>query len=169
MNVIVTERLELNKFTDSDDVFIYRLLNTPGWLKFIGSRNINNSQDALDYIRNKVAVSYTKNGFGFYKITVSNSGKDIGMCGLIKRDGLEDPDLGFALLPEFGKKGYAREAAAAVLEYSRDTLKIKRVAAITSKNNTASIKLLETLGMTYRKNITLPGDSEELFYFTLNF
>lgn len=163
--IIETERLVLKELETDDAEFIFRLLNSPGWLKYIGTRNINSLEDAGSYITNKLVQGYKDNGFGFYLAQIKSTNEKTGMCGLVKREGLDNIDIGFAFLPEYEGKGYAFEAASAVMDYAKDTLKIKQIAAITLPYNTGSIKVLEKLGMSFVKNIKLPNDSDELMLY----
>lgn len=160
-NVLETERLILSKLIVEDAPFILRLVNEPSWLKYIGDRGVKNLEDARKYILNGPIKSYKDNGFGLYLVRLKN-GIPIGLCGILKRDTLEDPDIGFALLPEYAGMGYAYEAAFAVLEYGRNALGIKRIVAITSSENFRSGKLLEKLGMKFSKMIRLSEDQEEV-------
>jgi len=113
-----------------------------------------------------VAVaSYEKNGFGLYLVRLTESGQAIGMCGLIKRDGLEDVDIGYAFLPKFWSKGYALEAALAVRDYARGVIGLKRLIAITDPENQGSIRLLEKIGLKYEKMVRLSDDDIELKLF----
>ncbi|MEO8512111.1 MAG: GNAT family N-acetyltransferase [Ignavibacteria bacterium] len=163
--VIETPRLILREFSSDDGDFIHELLNTPGWLKYIGSRKIETTEDAVNYIESRIRKSYSETGFGFYLIVIKSSNAKAGMCGLVKRDSLDDIDIGFALLPRFENNGYAFEAAEGVLKYAKDKLKLFRVAAITATYNNSSIKLLEKLGMKFEKTIHLPGDTESLMLY----
>lgn len=165
--ILETERLKLREFEAIDAEFIFKLLNSPGWLKYIGKRNINNLQDAENYIENVLKDGYRRSGFGFYLMELKTSAQKAGMCGLVKRSGLEDTDIGFALLQEFENKGYAFEASLGVLGFARDKLKLNKIAAITVSYNTASIKLLEKLGMNYEKVIKLPNDPEDLLLYSI--
>lgn len=167
--VIETQRLILREFTLDDADFIITLLNSPGWLKYIGTRNISSIEDAEKYITEKLRASYQKNGYGFYLVEDKTNGSSIGMCGMVKREGLDDVDIGFALLPEYEGKGYAYEAARATMTYAKDTVKLNRIAAITVPYNTSSIKLLEKIGLKLEKMISLQDDKEELMLFGLNF
>jgi RimJ/RimL family protein N-acetyltransferase len=163
--VIETPRLILREFTVDDGEFIQELLNSPGWLKNIGNRSIETKEDAVNYIENRIRKSYTDSGFGFYIMILKQDNSKTGMCGLVKRDSLDDIDIGFALLPQYGNNGYAHEAAEAVMKFAKDQLKLKRIAAITIPNNNSSIKLLEKLGMKFEKTIKLPHDTEALMLF----
>lgn len=165
MTVIETERLILRKFNENDYDFIYRLLNTPGWLQFIGSRGITGYKEAKIYLRELVIAGYTKNGYGFYMMVRKLDGAELGMCGLIKREGLEDVDIGFAILPEFERQGYTTEAAIATMDYAEKVLRLPKVAAITTKDNTACINVLKKLDMRFEKFVKLPNDPEELMLF----
>lgn len=165
--ILKTERLILSEFEIDDSRLIYELLNSPGWLKYIGSRNINTIPDAEHYINSNLKKGYEESGHGFYLLTIKESGEKAGMCGLVKRAELVNADLGFALLPEFENKGYAYEAAYAVLKYAQNTLKMKELDAITAPYNKSSIKLLEKLGLSIIKNINIPGDPEELLLYSI--
>src|SRR5678815_4161900 len=122
MSVIETDRLILRRFTAEDAPFILELLNEPSWLRFIGDKGVRTLGDARDYIRKGPVAMYARYGFGLEVAALKESGLPIGMCGLIKRDTLEDIDIGFAFLPRFWGKGYAHEAAAATMEYGKGTL-----------------------------------------------
>ena len=162
MKILETERLVLRQFTFEDADFILRLLNEPSFIQNIGDRGVRTLEDARSYILRVPIASYEKNGFGLYLVILKESGKSIGMCGLIKRDQLEDVDIGYAFLPEFWSKGYAVEAALAVKEYARDVVGLKRLIAITDPENEASIRLLEKIGLRFEKMVRLSEDDIEL-------
>jgi ribosomal-protein-alanine N-acetyltransferase len=164
-SICKTERLVIRKFALEDAPFILELLNTKGWLEFIGDRNIKTLEDARNYIVNIPFYMYEKLGFGPYLVKLKDADLPIGMCSLIKRDILEDVDIGFAFLPEYAGKGYAFEATLATLHYSKKILGIHRVIAITNSNNNNSIHLLKKLGLDFEKTIKLPGEAEELLLF----
>ena len=159
--VIETARLRLFQFTLDDAPFFMALTNDKDWLRFIGDKNIHRVQAARDYLEKLYLPMYAANGFGFYLVelkTVENeAAKAIGMCGLIKREGLSAADIGFAYLPAFRHQGYAHEAAAAILNYARDTLMMCRVLGIVTPENRASIALLEKCGFTFDGETTLPN------------
>ena len=162
MKILETERLVLRQFTFEDADFILRLLNEPSFIQNIGDRGVRTLEDARSYILRVPIASYEKNGFGLYLVILKESGKSIGMCGLIKRDQLEDVDIGYAFLPEFWSKGYAVEAALAVKEYARDVIGLKRLIAITDPENQASIRVLEKIGLRFEKVVRLSEDDIEL-------
>ncbi|CAF0975199.1 unnamed protein product [Didymodactylos carnosus] len=166
MNILETDRLILCHLSVHDEQFILELLNNPSWLQFIGDRNVRTLDDARAYILNGPMDSYQKFGFGLYLINLKHENHvSIGICGLIKRDVLEDIDLGFALLPEYARKGYAFEAASAVLNYAKTILGLKRIVAITSMDNHRSQNLLKKLGFTFEKLIKFANDNKELMLF----
>ena len=166
--IIETERLSLCKLNPNDVVFIFKLLNTPSWLKYIGDRGIKTMDNARDYIITGPMFSYNKHGFGLWLVKLKNDDTPIGICGLIKRDTLEYIDIGFAFLPEYTGKGYALEAAKATMDYAKNELELKRVVAITTKDNESSIALLKKIGFEYEKLIMLPNEDEELMLFNTN-
>jgi len=165
MTVLETQRLILRRFSPDDAKFILALLNEPSFLRYIGDKKVRNLEDARQYIQTGPVASYEKNGFGLYLVELKDSHTPIGMCGLIKRDELPDVDIGFAFLPDFWNKGYAFEAAGAVMKYGQEELKLPRIVAITSLDNEASIKLLERLGFKYERVVKLSEDREQVKLF----
>jgi ribosomal-protein-alanine N-acetyltransferase len=153
VKILETERLALRRLVLDDAAFILELLNEPAFLENIGDRGARTLADARRYIARGPVASYRKFGFGLYLVELKDSCAPIGICGLLKRDWLKDVDIGFAFLQKFWSQGYARESAAAVLQYGWTTLRLKRIVAITKPTNQASITLLEKLGLRFEKNI----------------
>src|SRR3982751_474006 len=151
MKVLETERLVLRRMTVEDSVFILELLNDPAWLRFIGNRGVRTIDDARDYILKSIVAMYERLGFGLYLTELKGDGVPVGICGLIKRDSLEDVDIGFAFLPKFRGEGYAYESASAVMAYGKRTFGLNRIVAITSTDNYGSAKLLEKLGFNFER------------------
>ena len=164
MTVFETERLSLRPFNVDDAQFILTLLNEPSFLRYIGDKQVRNLEDAKAYILNGPVASYERNGFGLYLVELRESYTPIGMCGFLKREELSAPDIGFAFLPDFWNKGFAFEAAAAVLQDAGERL--RRILAITSLDNEASIKLLQRLGFRFEQEIKLSQDRERVKLFT---
>lgn len=165
MNVIETDRLLLRWLTVDDAEFIFGLVNEPSWIQFIGDRGVRTLDDARAYVVNGPVEMYHRLGFGLYLVVRKEDAAPIGMCGLIKRPGLEDVDIGFAFRPAFWSKGYAYEAASAVMQYARSALGLRRIVAITAPENESSIKLLKKLGMQFEKLVTLSDDKSEVMLF----
>lgn len=168
--ILKTERLLLREFDLNDAEFIVELLNTPTWIRFIGDKNVKTPDDACKYLENGPLKSYRKDGFGFWMVELKFIGVPIGLCGLIKRETLDDVDIGFAFLPDFAGLGYGYEIASATLGYAKDNIGLKRIVAITLENNVASIKLLEKIGLKYEKMVEGAGsNNEELMLFGVDF
>lgn len=167
MTVLGTERLILREFTVEDAEFILALLNEPSFLRYIGDKKVRELEDARQYILNGPVASYERNGFGLYLVELRESHTPMGMCGLIQREELPDPDIGFAFLPEFWSKGFAFEAATAVLQDARERRRLERILAITSLDNEASIGLLQRLRFTFEREIRLAADREPVKLFNL--
>jgi [ribosomal protein S5]-alanine N-acetyltransferase len=167
MPILETERLYLDEVSVADAAFILALVNTPIWLQYIGDRGIHTLEDAEKYITNVYQKSYQNNKFGLYKLTLKNSKTPIGLCGLVKRDYLDFPDIGFALMPDYEKKGYGQESATTVLEYATNTLHFPTILAITTPTNTPSQYLLKKIGFQFDKNTRNEKD-EELLVFLYN-
>ena len=160
--VLTTDRLVLRHLTFDDDTFIVALLNDPGWLRFIGDKGVRTLDAARDYLLKGPIAMYERHGFGLYLVELVDGQVPIGMCGLIKRDTLDDVDIGYAFLPAFRAQGYAHEAASAVLAYGKRRFGLTRIVAITSPDNAGSARLLEKLGMTLEKTVTLAGADHEV-------
>jgi len=163
MIVLETERLFLRGLKPEDAQFILALLNEPSFLRFIGDKKVRTIQDAEQYIQNGPVASYERHGFGLCLVELKDTHTPIGICGLLKRDELPDPDIGFAFLPDFWNKGFAFESAAAVMNDARERLNLNRVLAITNQDNEPSIKLLQKLGLQIERVIKMSSDSAELF------
>jgi RimJ/RimL family protein N-acetyltransferase len=163
MNYILeTERLRLREFTLNDTEFIIELLNSPGWLQYIGDRNVTTEQEAAAYLQNGPLKSYQQNGFGLSLVEKKDDKKAIGMCGIIKREQLTNPDIGFAFLPLNTGHGYAFEIARATLSYAKNKLQLPIIWAITVAANSKSIQLLEKLGLSFVEPFKFPDSEEEL-------
>jgi RimJ/RimL family protein N-acetyltransferase len=156
MKILETPRLVLRRLVLEDAPFILELVNDTAWLQYIGDKHVHTLEDARRYIRKGPLDMYARLGFGLYMMTLKTGGR-IGMCGFLKRDGLADVDLGFALLARHRGRGYAQEAAKAMLDYGRKKLGLKRVVAITHPDNLRSIKILENIGFVYEQTLVLPG------------
>lgn len=161
-----TERLRLRPLNGNDAAFILELLNEPSFIRNIADRGVRTVEDARRYILTGPVSSYEKFGFGLYAAELKDSLIPIGMCGLLKRDSLDDVDIGFALLPRFWSKGYALEAARVVMAYGRQTLRLRRIVAITAPNNQSSARVLEKLGLRYEKTVQLEGIPGESWLYT---
>ena len=164
-----TERLLVREFDTNDAEFILELLNQPSFIQFIGDKGVRSVDDARNYITTGPIESYQRHGFGLYLVELKDRKVPIGMCGVLKRESLPDPDLGFAFLPEYWGKGYAFEAASAALDQARDFFKLARILAITNPDNDASIKLLVKLGFKFERVMKLSSDSDEVKLFSLMF
>ena len=164
--ILETPRLALRRMTlgDSDAAFMMRLVNDPGWLANIGDRNVRSLDDARRYIQ-KTLDMYDRLGFGSWIAQLKLTGESIGTCGLVKRDAIEDVEIGYALLPEYRGCGLAIEGARAVVSYAWDVLRLPRVAAIVTPSNDASIRVLEGIGLQYSRRVTLPGANEEVAFY----
>ena len=163
--VLETERLVLRRLSTDDAEFILELLNQPSFLQYIGDKGVRNIDDAINYIKTGPVASYERFGFGLYLVELKDTAVPIGICGLLKRDTLPDVDVGFALLPDYWSRGYAFEAAAAVMNYGKEVLGLRRIVAITSLDNKASIRLLEKIGLKFERLIKLAEDQPEVRLF----
>lgn len=162
-----TERLILQPSTAADAEFIFELVNTPKWFKNIGDRNVKSVEDASVYIKERMTPQLERLGYGNYTLIRKVDNRKIGTCGLYDREGMEGIDVGFALLPDYEKLGYGFESVAKLLEVGIKEFHIKRISAITTKENITSQKLLEKLGLKYVNTIRITNDEEELLLYSL--
>jgi ribosomal-protein-alanine N-acetyltransferase len=160
--VIDTARLALRHLSLDDAPFILRLLNEPSFIRNIGDRGVRSVEDARGYITLGPIASYTRFGFGLYLVELKSPLAPIGICGILKRDELPEPDIGFAFLPAYWSQGYALEAATAVRDYARDALVLPRLLAIVSPANTSSIRLLERLDFHFQSMTRLTPESHDV-------
>ncbi len=163
--VLKTERLVLRHLGAGDAPFILRLVNEPSWLENIGDKGVRTAVDARRYIETGPVEMYGRLGFGLCQVRLSVSDEPIGICGLLKRETLEDADLGFAFFPQYWGNGYAREASAAVLSDARNRLGLVRIVAITTRHNGASRRVLEKLGFELERSVHLEAGGEELLLY----
>ena|SRR5687767_6145511 len=168
MNYLLeTDRLMLREPTINDAAFMLRLVNEPTWLQYIGDRKVYSVEDAKQYLLNGSIKSFNENGFGFSVVEIKETGEKIGMSGLVKRDYLDDIDIGFAYFPEYTGFGFALEAARATLDHAHTSLGFNRVVAITTPDNVRSIRLLEKLGLVFEKTIVV--NDENLNIYSIDF
>jgi RimJ/RimL family protein N-acetyltransferase len=162
VKILETERLSLRELDSAIDAeFIFELLNTPKFIKYIGDRGVRSVEQARDFIDNRYRASYRDHGYGLYAVDSKVDTQTVGICGFVKRDYLEHVDIGFAFLPQFERLGFGFESAMTMLSYGRESLGFERVFAITSQDNDVSGKLLTKLGFSFNGIFTTP-DGEEL-------
>jgi [ribosomal protein S5]-alanine N-acetyltransferase len=162
MNLCQTARLNLRRMSLDDAHFIVELLNDSSFLRFVGDKGVKTAEDARRYILTGPMDSYERHGFGLWLVELKDTNTPIGICGLLKRDTLSDVDIGFALLPQYRSQGYAFESAAAVMDYGRNVLGLKRIVAITNDDNVGSIRVLEKIGLRFDRMIRLSGEGPEI-------
>jgi RimJ/RimL family protein N-acetyltransferase len=154
-------RIALRPFTLDDAGFIVELLNDTDWLRFIGDRGVRTLDDARAYLQSGPIAHAAAHGFALGAVIATGHDAPIGMCGLIRREGLDDVDLGYAFLPAARGRGYAREAAAAWLARGFDDFGLKRIVAITMPDNGPSQRVLEGIGMRFERRLRLPAHEKD--------
>lgn len=163
--IATTARLRLRELHEGDAAFMLELLNQPDFLRFIGDRGVRDLKQARAYLREGPLAGYGRDGMGMYAVEPRQGGAAMGLCGLVVREGLPGPDIGFAFLPRFYGQGYAFEAASATLALARDAFALRKVLAIVSPDNARSIALLRRLGLRDAGNVRLPGKDEDILLF----
>lgn len=163
--ILTTQRLILREATLDDAAFFLELMNSPTWIAQIGNRGIATLEHAANYIQNSLLRHYAAHGFGLWVVALLENGQPIGIFGILRRNGLDDPDIGFAYLPEFEGKGYGIEIGESVLDHARNVLGLSRLLAITTTGNIRSQRLLERLGFAFERMAVLPGDPAEMMLF----
>jgi len=162
--ILTTPRLVIRGLTLEDAPFIVALLNDPDFIRCIGDRRVRSIADAHAYLSAGPLASYARHAFGLCAVALA-AGEPIGLCGLLQRDELPAPDLGFAFLPQYRSQGYAFEAASAVKADAHARLGVETLHAIVSAGNEPSVRLLEKLGFTRAGTIRLKSDGAELQHF----
>lgn len=161
--VLETERLSLHHFEKGDAAFLLEIMNHPDYHTYIGDRELRSVDDAETYIEEKMIPPYEELGFGFWIMRLRETGERVGFAGIIKRETLDDADVGYAVHEKFYGKGLAQEATRGVLAYAKETLGFSRVSAITSPDNTASINVLMKCGFSFEKKTTFMEDGINLY------
>ena len=162
MGIVQTQRLLLQRLSRADAPFMLELLNDADFIRHIGDKGARKPDDAVRYIEDGPVASYSRFGFGLYRVDRRDTGQPIGICGLVKRETLDDVDLGFAFLPAHRAQGYALESVRAVLDHARDDCGISRLVAIVAPGNLRSIRLLERAGFDFERAIVWPATGETL-------
>jgi len=168
VNSLSTERLNLRWLVPGDESILLAVWNDPAFIQNIGDRGVRTIREASAAMEKGPLKLYSDYGYGPYRVALANSDEAIGICGLFKRDNLDDPDIGFAMLPDHCGKGYAFEAADIVATHARKGLGLKRMTAIVSQKNTASIGLIEKLGLTFERMWLMPGEEEEICLYAID-
>ena len=160
--IIDTPRLVLRCLDLDDAPFYLRLLNEPSFIQNIADKGVRTLDDAREHLRTGPMASYARHGHGLWMVELKDTRTPIGICGLIRRDVLDDVDVGYALLPEFCGQGYAAEATAAAMSHARDALGLQRLVAVVNADNARSLRLLEKLGFRYERMVRLSPDAQEI-------
>lgn len=162
MHVLKTQRLALREMEAADAPFIVEQLTDPSFLANIGDRGVHDIASAHGYIE-RWQANYARDGFGLWLVELRDTGEIIGMCGIVRRDTLPSPDIGYSLLPRHWSKGYAVEACAAVRDHAMRTLGLPRLLAIVTPGNVASVKVLERIGLRFEETVRMGEEDLQLF------
>jgi [ribosomal protein S5]-alanine N-acetyltransferase len=162
VTVLETERLVLRELVPDDAPFMLELLNDPAYILNIADRGVRDVEGARRYLEERWRASYAEHGFGLWVVVHRETGASTGLCGLVRRDGLDDVDIGYAFLPAFRGRGFALESALGVKAHARDVVGLTRLVAIVTPGNTRSIHVLERLGMRFERTLRLPGDASDV-------
>ena len=164
-----TARLELRWLTRDDAPMMLAVWNDPAFIRYVGDRGVRTVDQARAALDAGVLKLYADYGYGPFRVRRREDGADLGICGLFRRDGLDEPDIGFAILPDYCGQGFAFEAAVAVLDHARDVLKLPCVTAIVSPQNERSIGLLEKLGLRFEGPIRMPNEDHDISLYRIDF
>lgn len=157
-----TDRLRLRPVTVDDTALMLSVWNDPDFIENVADRGIRSVEQAREAIKSGAQKLFENYGYGPYCMSLKSDGTLIGICGLFKRENIDHPDIGFGVLPDYCGEGYAGEAAKAVVKYARNTLGIGVLTAIVSPTNAQSIGLIEKLGLTFDRMITMPGEDDAI-------
>lgn len=166
---LLTERLRLRRAREDDAAMMLTIWNDPDFIRHVGDRGIRTLDEAAQVLREGALKMWDELGYGPYRVSLRDGGEPMGVCGLFKRDNLDDPDIGYGFLPQYRGKGFAYEAAEAVAAHARDHMALPGFKAIVSPENTVSIRLLEKLGMVPEGTIRMPGEDEDILLYGISF
>lgn len=165
MPLLLTERLQLREFIRGDEDFVLTLMNSPGWLRYIGDRHLRTPDQAWQYLEHGPIASFAGEGFGLMHVLTRDGDTRLGMCGLLRRPALPEIELGFAFLGEHEGRGYATEAARAVVADARQRLGLRRLAAVVQPDNAGSLRVLAKLGFRFERRVHLTAEAPALHLF----
>ena len=165
--IMETERLQMRAVSVDDAELMLAVWNDPAFIRNVLDRGIRTVEQAREAIEGGAQKLFDDYGYGPYSMSLKSDDTMIGICGLFRRENLEDPDIGFSVLPDYCGKGYAGEAAAAVVDHARNELGIGVLVAIVSPTNAPSIGLIEKLGLTFERMITMPGEDDEICLYSM--
>lgn len=165
--VLETDRLRLRRLTLDDAELMLAIWNDPAFVRHVGDRGIRTREEARQALRDGPLQLYAEYGFGPYRVALKSDDRAVGICGLFRRDGLDDVDIGYSILPEYCGQGYAFEAATAVVGHARDDIGLARLTAIVSPDNGPSIGLTRKLGLRYEKTIRMTGDDDDVCIYAM--
>ncbi|NNC78347.1 MAG: GNAT family N-acetyltransferase [Woeseiaceae bacterium] len=168
LSELLTKRLRLRWLTESDSDLLLAIWNDPAFVRYVGDRGIRTLDEAAEAFREGPGRLYRDFGYGPYRVASRDTDMAMGICGLFRREGLDDPDIGYALLPQHCGQGYATEAAVAVMHHARHTLGFRRLTALINPENAASIGLVEKQGMSFEKLLRMPGDNSDVSLYGIN-
>ena len=156
--IVETKRLRLREITVADAEFVLRLTNEPSFVANIGDKGLKSLHDAERFILEGYWTNQQRSGYGMFLVELKGGGEPIGGCGLLYRKALGVTDIGFAFLPEYWNRGFAYEAAEAIMKYGRSTLGVNKIVGLTSEDNPGSINLLKKLGMDFERTVKMSDD-----------
>ena len=162
-----TERLELRWLTLDDADLMLAVWNDPAFHKYVGDRGIRTLEAAQDAMREGAFQLYEKYGYGPFRVALRENDEPIGTCGLFRREGYDGPDIGWSVLPAYWGKGYAYEAARAVLAFAFGEVGLDRITAFIALDNVPSIGLARKLGLSYERMARLVGDDEDVCLYSM--
>lgn len=165
---LLTDRLRLRWMSTEDAALCLSIWNDADFIRYVGDRGIRTLEQAAEAMQNGMLKLYRDFGYGPYLLARKEGGPPMGLCGLFKRENLDHPDIGYALLSEYCGSGYALEAATAVLRHARDQMRLPCLKAIVSPGHARSVRLLEKLGMRLEKSLRMPGEDEDILLYSID-
>ena len=149
---------------ETDAALLLAIWNDPSFIHYVSDRGIRTVEQARRAILEGPAGLFEIYGYGPYRVVRKSDEESIGICGLFRREFLDDPDLGYAILPGFRGEGYASEAARQVLVIASVAFGLNRVKALISPANAASIHVIEKLGFDFEGRCGIDDREDTLLY-----
>ena len=162
MSILETKRLTLREFELSDANSLYELNSDPEVIKYTGDPPFKNIEEAKEFILNY--NHYKKYGFGRWAVILNSTNEFIGWCGIKYTEEKDEHDLGFRFFRKYWGNGFASESAAACIDYAFNTLNINKLYGRAMKENIASIRVLEKIGMKYSHDFKFERADGVIYY-----
>lgn len=147
---LATERLILRPFTPDDREALFKITNEPDIFRYFPTKTAWDMEKVGRSIQYQTE-HWEKFGYGQIAVTLRESGRLMGWCGLEFLPDTNETEVGYLLSGEFWGKGYATEAAKVSVRFGLNEIGLKEIIGLTDPLNIASQRVLEKSGLTFTR------------------